>query len=307
MNSALERSATYYTVLGINEDASIDEIKKSYKRLTLKFHPDVSNEENSTERFKEIAKAYSVLKDAVLRAEYDRELRNNESFFAVLDFKYCYREIKKYGDQIVNKIKLLFKNVSSDNLLNNDNISCNDDFFNFSVSVQEDILNMPINELEDRLQFSQNTYVRMNAALAIGQKKEKKSYCVLEKMLNDENDGVKKAIVWAIGNLKMKKSLQILHLLYSSNKSSLRAEILKAIYKIVNGRGQLFNELLVRSINDETEDIRVGALNLLSRIDKKVNYKEVKGIFSKISLKNRILLDKIINENKIQNYPGEKG
>jgi curved DNA-binding protein len=62
----------YYQIMGISRDASQDEIKRTYRKLARKFHPDVSNEPDAEERFKEINEAYEVLQDKERRAAYDR-------------------------------------------------------------------------------------------------------------------------------------------------------------------------------------------------------------------------------------------
>jgi curved DNA-binding protein len=62
----------YYQILGVNRDASEEAIKKAYRRLARKYHPDVSKESGAEERFKEVAEAYEVLRDAEKRAAYDR-------------------------------------------------------------------------------------------------------------------------------------------------------------------------------------------------------------------------------------------
>jgi curved DNA-binding protein len=64
----------YYQILGIKEDAELQEIKRTYRKLALKLHPDVNPEANVAEKFREVAEAYEVLKDPNRRAEYD-ELR----------------------------------------------------------------------------------------------------------------------------------------------------------------------------------------------------------------------------------------
>ena len=62
----------YYQLLGLARDASADDIKKAYRRLARKYHPDVSKEAEAEVRFKEIGEAYEVLKDSEKRAAYDR-------------------------------------------------------------------------------------------------------------------------------------------------------------------------------------------------------------------------------------------
>jgi DnaJ-class molecular chaperone len=62
----------YYKTLGIAKGASDDEIKKAYRKLALKFHPDKNKAAGAEERFKEIAEAYEVLSDKKKRDVYDQ-------------------------------------------------------------------------------------------------------------------------------------------------------------------------------------------------------------------------------------------
>lgn len=62
----------YYKILKISRTATPDEIKKSYRKLARKYHPDVSKEKNAKEKFQEVQEAYEVLKDDKKRAAYDQ-------------------------------------------------------------------------------------------------------------------------------------------------------------------------------------------------------------------------------------------
>src|SRR5512146_6196 len=61
----------YYKIMGVARDASQDDIKRAYRRLARKYHPDVSKEKDAEERFKEVGEAYEVLKDPEKRTAYD--------------------------------------------------------------------------------------------------------------------------------------------------------------------------------------------------------------------------------------------
>ncbi|MDA1076791.1 MAG: DnaJ domain-containing protein [Proteobacteria bacterium] len=69
----------YYTTLGLDRTASADEIKRAYRRLARKYHPDVSKEPDAEARFKEMKEAYEVLKDPEKRTAYDQFGENWEA------------------------------------------------------------------------------------------------------------------------------------------------------------------------------------------------------------------------------------
>jgi len=62
----------YYATLGVAKDASADDIKKAYRKLARKYHPDVSKETDAKEKFQDVSEAYETLKDAEKRAAYDQ-------------------------------------------------------------------------------------------------------------------------------------------------------------------------------------------------------------------------------------------
>ncbi len=62
----------YYEILGLDKEASAEDIKKTYRKLALQYHPDRNKEAGAEEKFKEISEAYAVLSDSEKRAQYDR-------------------------------------------------------------------------------------------------------------------------------------------------------------------------------------------------------------------------------------------
>merc|ERR1712107_98064 len=68
----LKMGKDYYTILGVSRGASDDEIKKAYRKLALKYHPDKNQSPGAEERFKEICEAYDVLSDSRKKQIYDQ-------------------------------------------------------------------------------------------------------------------------------------------------------------------------------------------------------------------------------------------
>ncbi len=108
----------YYSILGVDKNANSNEIKKSYRKLAMKYHPDKSSDSKDSEKFKKIAEAYSVLSDPVKRSQYD--------ICGIADINIT--DPMEIFTEIFNDFKPdIFSNIS-DNLvngLNNDNIMNN--------------------------------------------------------------------------------------------------------------------------------------------------------------------------------------
>jgi DnaJ-class molecular chaperone len=71
----------YYDILGVAKDADQATIKKAYRQLAKKYHPDISKEPDAADRFAKIAEAYDVIGDATKRQQYDTYGRYDNSQF----------------------------------------------------------------------------------------------------------------------------------------------------------------------------------------------------------------------------------
>ncbi|RLF95850.1 molecular chaperone DnaJ [Thermococci archaeon] len=97
----------YYEILGVDRNASKEEIKKAYKKLARKYHPDVSSDPNAEEKFKEVSEAYAVLSDDEKRNLYNTyghqgvDARySREDIFRNVNFEDIFRDLFGNSDSI---------------------------------------------------------------------------------------------------------------------------------------------------------------------------------------------------------------
>lgn len=100
----------YYDVLGVDRDASQDEIKKAFRKLAFKYHPDRNKSTDAEDRFKEISEAYAILSDPDKRQKYDafghsgiRGQYTDEDIFREANFRDIFSEFG-FGDDIFSRL-----------------------------------------------------------------------------------------------------------------------------------------------------------------------------------------------------------
>ncbi len=304
MQQQIKTEKNYYEILEIEKYSTIDIVKKAYKVLVKKFHPDANKNSNADEIYKKIVKAYTVLKDSQSKEDYDNQLRKEVVSVPKMSFEFSNYNFLINTDRLLNRIKIFFKNITGQIKREKIKLNVSSNILEENYHVSQDILNMPVEELEERLLYSDNKYVRLNAGIAIGIKKEKASLPVLENVLPSSDKDLKKIIIWAIGNLKMKKSLNLLKILYNSAANEVKSEILKSYYKITEGKGTVLISMLLNALKENDNEIKITALELFFMTNKKIDFFEIKKLLHGSSKKINDLVDKLVKENRVVNFQG---
>jgi len=100
----------YYVVLGVSKGADLDKIKKAYRTVVKKHHPDVTDSQESKRRFLEIREAYETLSDEIKRRQYDKELERKRSSVRVTKV----REIIDARTSRLNQMESTFSSFVDD-------------------------------------------------------------------------------------------------------------------------------------------------------------------------------------------------
>ena len=99
----------YYKILGVDRNASPEEIKKAYRKMAMKYHPDRNKNNDAEERFKEISKAYQILSDSSKRFQYDT-IGNSSNFNFIPAQELFKKIIVEIPNEILKMGHMLFEN-----------------------------------------------------------------------------------------------------------------------------------------------------------------------------------------------------
>ena len=110
----------YYYILGLKKEATIEDVKKAYRKLSLKFHPDKNNgDEFFSNRFKEIQEAYETLSNSLKRTKYDNQFKSKyEQPYSNSRFNFDpvieYFQVNKQSFEFNEVIKFSWKTINAD-------------------------------------------------------------------------------------------------------------------------------------------------------------------------------------------------
>jgi DnaJ-class molecular chaperone len=167
----------YYKILEVDINASNEEIRKSYHRMALRYHPDKNKDSNAEEKFKEVVEAYEVLSDPFKRRGYNLSRKLNEEYKFTLSDNILNFSRHFFSQENVNKFKNMVNNLSSgmanygisidfelmlNNFLNNIRSGKYKDIYEeyrqFKKFYDVDFSKVELNEEELRKKYEENNY-----------------------------------------------------------------------------------------------------------------------------------------------------
>lgn len=258
---------SYYEILNVRQNAPLSEIKIAYKRCVHKYHPDINRDESSSEMFKTVMKAYKVLTNPILRAEYDLSLKNikkdeskesyeKERVVRERGFLNIFSKRDKIGiingiirEREIKRKKRFIEREQSKIALIYDEKQC---------------LNMKFEEIKVRFLKSENCYVRANAAKLFPYIKGENRVKILIHGLKDESHIVRKECVTSLGLIKDFKALNFIINSLNDNSLEVRTAAVSVLRNFPDTRSVT---ALKRALNSKDESVLIEAVYSLGVID----------------------------------------
>lgn len=241
----------YYSILNVTPSSSMKEIKKAYRKLVLKYHPDVNKSPDAEEKFKKITKAFKVLSNPKARLKYD----------VVLEKEYGKKDSMIDVNALIKRLSLKIKSKSYNNLII---ISKDVD----KINVDRQTLLLDVNELGKRLIESNNDYVKKVASKALMSKDKKNVYqYILHAIKKEKNKDLIIYYLKLIKNKFGKKIIYDLQYLKDSKSADIKLVLIDLIEYNYCSKGAI---ILKELLEDKNEVVRLKAMELLYRNDPEV-------------------------------------
>lgn len=243
-----ELLSNYYSILNVTPSSSMKDIKKAYRKLVLKYHPDVNKDPDAEEKFKDITKAFKVLSNPKARLKYD----------VVLEKEYGKKDNVIDINELIKKLSLKIKSKSYSTLIN---ISKDVD----KISIDKQTLSLDVNELGKRLIESNNSFVKKVASKALINKDKKNVYhYILHAIKNENNEEMIIYYLKLIKNRFGKKIIYDLQYLKDKKSSNIKLSLIELIEFNYCSKGAM---ILKEFLEDKNELVRLKAMEILYKYD----------------------------------------
>ncbi len=251
----------YYQILGVEPESTSVDIKKIYRKLVLKYHPDICTEENAEDKFKEIVEAFNVLSDPHKKAEYDKKYSVVSPFPDIKKNRLAKVNIAKklISDipELISKLVLKIRTIVTPHGSRTDG---DEEYFCDADGHSE---NVETGELVDKFYNSDNKYVRMHALKCLVARRGKRAFKEIQKAFTDISKEVRFVAIKATGYLNIRQFLSELAELYKKSGREIRKEIVTAYGKMDSKK---VSDLIIKACFDADDNVKIEALNLVKKI-----------------------------------------
>ncbi|HQM88828.1 MAG TPA: DnaJ domain-containing protein [Exilispira sp.] len=238
----------YYSILNVTPDSSTEEIKKAYRKLVFKFHPDRNKDPSAIEMFKTISKAFSVLSNSKTRLEYDIAI---EDQYKIQLFKNNFSDIFiKLDNSVKEKLGDTNKKLIKE------------------YKIDESTLNLSFAELMQRLFHSSNIYTQQSAAQALIKKDHRIAYSILIRFI--KNEKIEENVMFILKLLAKSYGNMVFADLFSFLLNSSKNVKLTVLNLLNDNFCEKGSEICVKYLEDESSDVRLYALKILNKNDKEL-------------------------------------
>lgn len=267
-----QETLDFYKILEVSENATLEEIKKSYRRKVLKYHPDLNkNNPFAVKMLQNVIKAYKTLSDSEKRVEYDKNIKNFKIYTTFPDLKKNAAGEKNKKNKVKKKKKeedlniSIFKKIKIGFRVFRTKISNTFNKLPELIVADKKLLRIPIEELRQRFYKSENKYVRCEALKALSVLVGKRAYAEIERGFDDISKDVRLVSIYAVGYLSIRQGLKHLENLYSTTASTtLRKAVVVSASRFNNDRSR---RLIISACQDKDCDIRLEALKSFKRLN----------------------------------------
>lgn len=265
----MEKVIDFYKILGVTPASNTNDIKKSYRRLVLKYHPDVSDVKNSEEHFKLIVKAFNVLSNPDKKKEYDKHYKVISPFPKLKEKKRAKKKKKfVWLPKIFNRLIINFKIFRSEPSNGKKNA---DEFF----IIDEQLEKISPTEFIHKFYHSNNKYVRAEALKCLVIQAGKKCYKEIEKGLTDISKEVKLTAIRAVGYLNIRHFIKPLYKLYKKSGREVRQAIIEGLSKIDSQKSR---QIISQACFDKFDEVRIQALKSIKDLNIKLSSSKLKNL-----------------------------
>ena len=233
-------------ILGVPKGASVDEIKRAYRRLVLKYHPDVNSSPFAVEKFKAINKAYRIALEyaKILSQQSISRPKKTPSFFSKI------KKAVKEASTFVDRLLIYIGRAPTLNF----------DKGVIKIEIDKTLLSLPYQELETRYIYSNNKYVKLEALKAMIVGYGHQAYRQVIKALDSSIPEIRHLAIRGVGYLGISQAGPKLLEIWVKASHNEKKLILQTM-RHINVRG--IEEILIDAIANPDDEIKIEALKTI--------------------------------------------